>query len=170
MRGEHRSIALSQSPHGGSSPHARGALRVRHSLDWQQRIIPACAGSTKPIARNPRIRGDHPRMRGEHCAGCSGTYPQAGSSPHARGARSVVFSGPMDSGIIPACAGSTFSPKPRYHKSTDHPRMRGEHKCLKCLVLIVVGSSPHARGARKLHSASQRTSGIIPACAGSTFA
>ena len=113
----------------GSSPHTRGA----------------------PLksARNSTRRGDHPRIRGEHCGlvwvdeGDSGIIPSYagstsctsistcsfwGSSPHTRGARPV-------------------RPLPRLQRR-DHPRIRGEH----------LGSVV----------ASLAEPGIIPAYAGST--
>ena len=157
------------------------------------------------------VLGDHPRMRGEHplryqvaglffgiipaCAGstekkCTLRMIPPGSSPHARGAPLHWL---------------TFA-----IGSEDHPRMRGEHlDYLVCLGVkvgiipacagstpsihalerMVLGSSPHARGAPTLHlrrkhsgwdhprmrgehhSGKHRSwlpTGIIPACAGST--
>ena len=151
MRGEHVSnvFAALQSP--GSSPHARGALRLSGGDGVPDGIIPACAGSTAdvPVSVNNR----------------------SGSSPHARGALSLHDRYCVDAGIIPACAGSTvfggllmwltsgssphargaqrLSRRPDRH-DRDHPRMRGEH------------FTSFRLAARSL--------GIIPACAGSTLA
>ena len=49
----------------GSSPHARGAAGRCRLHPLLHRIIPACAGSSEPIARPGDRCGDHPRMRGE---------------------------------------------------------------------------------------------------------
>ena len=143
----------------GSSPHARGARNVK---------------SASSISA-----WDHPRMRGEHplatlynghvlgiipaCAGSTRNMKPCesvarGSSPHARGAQRSV----------------TFMLAPR----RDHPRMRGEHHCNGCghefghgiipacagstqmnglAGRHVMGSSPHARGARPTTAKSARS-------------
>ena len=176
----------------GSSPHARGAPSSRHGGSWrcrdhprmrgehhlersgaelEARIIPACAGST---LRRMTWKGTHvgssPHARGAPAARI-GTRKAAWDHPRMRGEhvpRAVLVSGGV--GIIPACAGSTIPRPPR--------------------TSVLLGSSPHARGApaprdgalrldkdhprmrgehatveaiRRLHV------GIIPACAGSTF-
>ena len=89
MRGEHQAGVTCFFSNQGSSPHARGALRVDGSDTRGARIIPACAGSTprRPIT-GPTWR-DHPRMRGEHPTSAPRRTPPAGSSPHARGALGV---------------------------------------------------------------------------------
>ena len=46
MRGEHLSVTIDVSAENGSSPHARGALRMDISSELFTGIIPACAGST----------------------------------------------------------------------------------------------------------------------------
>ena len=71
--------------------------------------------------------------------------------------------------IIPACAGSTGGGGGRWLSRGDHPRMRGEHTVVKDVRQTVLGSSPHARGARIKHTVCEFTTGIIPACAGSTL-
>ena len=150
MRGEHGLKAANDEAGGGSSPHARGALR-------------------RGRARELRWR-DHPRMRGEHLNTIPSMCTSSGSSPHARGAPGFLVRGRMPRGIIPACAGSTVPISLVIRLSRDHPRMRGEHEsALRCHVLPA-GSSPHARGARELVRHLRQNVGIIPACAGSTRA
>ena len=95
---------------------------------------------------------------------------QAGSSPHARGAQCHIVRVRCLRGIIPACAGSTKHAVLSAAWSRDHPRMRGEHEFTAKLDLIKMGSSPHARGARRKVLAVVNNYGIIPACAGSTVA
>ena len=68
MRGEHRKGRLEGRAGGGSSPHARGALRREPSLGHVAGIIPACAGSTPSTQTRCSTCRDHPRMRGEHDA------------------------------------------------------------------------------------------------------
>ena len=51
---------------------------------------------------------------------------------------------------------------------SDHPRIRGEHKCASSCPTTTSGSSPHTRGARHHHEHRVSALGIIPAYAGST--
>ena len=95
--------------------------------------------------------------------------PGRGSSPHARGAQPRQKPTVIVVGIIPACAGSTWSMANFAGHCQDHPRMRGEHARDSCVMARPVGSSPHARGARVSAIAPAPASRIIPACAGSTF-
>ena len=76
--------------------------------------------------------------------------------------------GNLHPGIIPACAGSTAVMVNILSDLGDHPRMRGEHRVPKNCSITVLGSSPHARGARAAHLVPAALLGIIPACAGST--
>ena len=197
---------------GGSSPHARGARFQIHIMNaflrdhprmrgehWhgqvrqgrQAGIIPACAGSTNGDCCNrPKCRGIIPACAGSTDVQDSLTRAVAGSSPHARGAL----------GCLRISTG----------RARDHPRMRGEHAArhrrvrrrqgiipacagstltASAIAVSSMGSSPHARGARR-RSCNGRggkrdhprmrgehvrgrarvapDAGIIPACAGST--
>ena len=107
-------------------------------------------------------------MCGEHYVHRPQLDWDVGSSPHVRGARcfATVF---LDGfGIIPACAGSTCPSRPSAATAGDHPRMCGEHRicCQSCK--ISTGSSPHVRGALVQDFLQGLSTGIIPACAGST--
>ena len=134
---------------GGSSPHTRGAPTAR--LLWRT------------------VRGDHPRIRGEHrgleqfghgplgiipaYAGSTSTAmamhaAATGSSPHTRGAR------------IESPVGDSWT--------WDHPRIRGEHWTCRRGSSRCRGSSPHTRGALRRHARHSKEAGIIPAYAGST--
>ena len=168
MRGEHSHMTTSSETPTGSSPHARGARMEKTKVTYVDGIIPACAGST-PRARHRDVhRRDHPRMRGEHSPERQSRTNQLGSSPHARGAPFLRARGPILGGIIPACAGSTHRSTIGRSRRRDHPRMRGEHLCTKCVDSIRRGSSPHARGAQAVELDVLELAGIIPACAGST--
>ena len=150
LRGEHCVPVFVCGILWGSSPLARGALgRV-----WAHRpvlgIIPACAGSTPASPSRPEGFRDHPRLRGEHTAGASSSTARRGSSPLARGAPSVDVLVDEALGIIPACAGSTAHQRARNPRRQDHPRLRGEHTGFRAANSMRVGSSPLARGARKL--------------------
>ena len=152
MRGEHWVAQLTRLWSGGSSPHARGALRVRRLRHRAPGIIPACAGSTRSTASTggggagiiPACAGsttarigsrcagwDHPRMRGEHFDQIDSQSERGGSSPHARGARAKLIRVLVGRRIIPACAGSTPTTPGTACPTGDHPRMRGEH-CFAC--------------------------------------
>ena len=168
MRGEHDGVNDVHSIPAGSSPHARGAL-VWRACDRRGRwIIPACAGSTYGETSVPDKARDHPRMRGEHHARSRAYDRYVGSSPHARGAQILASIHKRDTGIIPACAGSTLFALRRLTSSKDHPRMRGEHSFPAKTSTSPTGSSPHARGAPAVLRIYQSDVRIIPACAGST--
>ena len=110
MCGEHISRNMTSLLTWGSSPHVRGALRYR-ILDIMERgIIPACAGSTRRNRGYCLLLGDHPRMCGEHARRFCQLAFIAGSSPHVRGALLHLRVNARNSGIIPACAGSTPVP------------------------------------------------------------
>ena len=132
-------------------------------------IIPACAGSTKRFSSTEMPFRDHPRMCGEHLDAGSEQKPCPGSSPHVRGALLRLLIAATIGGIIPACAGSTALLTVDSSTSGDHPRMCGEHSLSKSIVMLKEGSSPHVRGALPACPPRSSLSGIIPACAGSTF-
>ena len=168
MCGEHFIISARGLGKTGSSPHVRGALsQLQCPCRWLG-IIPACAGSTVSWRiRRPPCR-DHPRMCGEHNRGSSFGQSHKGSSPHVRGARQACDDALQESGIIPACAGSTTVGKTKLLFIWDHPRMCGEHADGNKTIQGAKGSSPHVRGALHDHRISILFLGIIPACAGST--
>ena len=168
MRGEHAMPRSFASILRGSSPHARGARSTSRLWICSVGIIPACAGSTFGAGSRPWTERDHPRMRGEHAAICEGWRRRGGSSPHARGALRNAVKIAAKSGIIPACAGSTCGQYWHHGAARDHPRMRGEHRDSFMGLASVLGSSPHARGARSCGACGACGPGIIPACAGST--
>jgi hypothetical protein len=153
----------------GSSPPARGALRILENASLVVRIIPACAGSTRDQLQRVRSRWDHPRLRGEHEPSWTPVAGLAGSSPPARGALNNTQRSRRATRIIPACAGSTDRIDLRGHEQRDHPRLRGEHAVHGVSFPCHAGSSPPARGARRPHELQLPSRRIIPACAGSTL-
>ena len=108
MCGEHRLGVIRADLRQGSSPHVREALRFLVDHGYAPGIIPACAGSTCAVHVPVSALRDHPRMCGEHDPPIRVGARRKGSSPHVRGALTVVFDNDGDVGIIPACAGSTF--------------------------------------------------------------
>ena len=156
------------SPGSGSSPHTRGARRRPSRRLVRRGIIPAYAGSTRyRVSPSSRMK-DHPRIRGEHPRSCSTVAVSLGSSPHTRGAPTCVGGVSQAVGIIPAYAGSTSLDICRKKPTSDHPRIRGEHKLERVARNCQNGSSPHTRGAPPEPPSRPRRRRIIPAYAGST--
>mgnify|MGYP000961524772 CR=1 FL=1 len=147
IRGEHQ--PRHHQPRGscGSSPHTRGAHRLRALPGRQLGIIPAYAGSTPGRSNRDDTCRDHPRIRGEHVWLWSPRKLSLGSSPHTRGALPSWRRARRLTRIIPAYAGSTFRRIRGSAPGTDHPRIRGEHKHGFPALWISDGSSPHTRGA-----------------------
>ena len=168
MCGEHDTTCTRSPRDTGSSPHVRGAHSTRPSAHCRTGIIPACAGSTHHESDGADDERDHPRMCGEHFQTKRARIRLSGSSPHVRGAPHLMAELRGQSGIIPACAGSTALISINSPVSRDHPRMCGEHAVAVRVFPYSWGSSPHVRGAPKGRSGSKDGTGIIPACAGST--
>ena len=94
---------------GGSSPLARGLLRVDSCLFLLVGIIPARAGFTGRGGRWRRRGWDHPRSRGVYGV-VDGVLPGGeGSSPLARGLPHDYWAVRRRGGIIPARAGFTLA-------------------------------------------------------------
>ena len=168
IRGEHQVLTVPGDAFEGSSPHTRGARR-RRARYWPWRgIIPAYAGSTPAPRNDPRPGRDHPRIRGEHQVLTVPGDAFEGSSPHTRGARRRRARYWPWRGIIPAYAGSTCTSTRQSTDSTDHPRIRGEHKWKPKRGSPTPGSSPHTRGAHVRGGRGAGIQRIIPAYAGST--
>ena len=168
IRGEHAALASQAHSIAGSSPHTRGAPGFGAVVDPETGIIPAYAGSTCRGARARSNTRDHPRIRGEHRHN-SWTNPLArGSSPHTRGALLGLVDLGCQLGIIPAYAGSTEQYRRHTIRNADHPRIRGEHDKDQHTQAMIMGSSPHTRGAHFDGLYPAPTGGIIPAYAGST--
>ena len=168
MCGEHIVANRNCGSVQGSSPHVRGARAGRARPAGPSGIIPACAGSTGHSRFRVLLIRDHPRMCGEHRSLTDSLSPARGSSPHVRGALPDLVPGVEEGGIIPACAGSTAASIQPVSASWDHPRMCGEHMVSTRRICQPSGSSPHVRGAQSLGIQFSGTTGIIPACAGST--
>ena len=169
MCGEHDGVQAILTTDKGSSPHVRGALILTVLPLLKHGIIPACAGSTPLPARRPKRHRDHPRMCGEHVVHAAQHLPKRGSSPHVRGAHHRHRRQNKTTGIIPACAGSTFDWPWLMDWTRDHPRRCGEHHTDSRHMTLPEGSSPHVRGALHCCSVVCFVLGIIPACAGSTL-
>ena len=97
------------------------------------------------------------------------TTPEfGGSSPLARGAHLLTTLGGLHGRLIPARAGSTRGSTSSPVGRRAHPRSRGEHEQIHKRIGQVQGSSPLARGARRVEHPHRVGCGLIPARAGST--
>ena len=152
---------LTKNRHRDHQAIEQTQVAVRVDIHWKR--LASCAS-----VRIEGVRGDHPRVRGEHTFQDRLGKLGKGSSPRARGARAISLFPRRPRGIIPACAGSTMSIFTRSPASGDHPRVRGEHDRPGLSPLTRMGSSPRARGAPTIAKQRFLAAGIIPACAGST--
>ena len=153
---------------GGSSPLARGLLRVSVSMIWLPGIIPARAGFTHDRSFLSVSMADHPRSRGVYPPIRRVVNAETGSSPLARGLPAVHTPVQRCTRIIPARAGFTQRPHGADSPSPDHPRSRGVYRRLSKRTVMLLGSSPLARGLRLDWEPCRTRSGIIPARAGFT--
>ena len=79
-------MAIRSLPTGaGLSPRVRGKLLRRRIFRNPPRSIPACAGETRPLPRNPSAGWVYPRVcGGNDCRGCR-LIRQHGLSPRVQG-------------------------------------------------------------------------------------
>ena len=115
---------------------------------WPVWLIPACAGKTLECDLHVRRSSAHPRVCGENPVMSSKLRYERGSSPRVRG---KPFNGRhlcINTGLIPACAGKTFT------GFWD--------------LLTGIGSSPRVRGKLVLRARGGDNARLIPACAGKT--
>ena len=92
-----------------------------------------------------------------------------GSSPLARGLPALDSSSPTEYRIIPARAGFTPIRAQGLQETWDHPRSRGVYAVRHVTLIFSRGSSPLARGLRRLTLIPSLPARIIPARAGFTY-
>ena len=166
--GEHVRGWKFRSSKGGSSPRMRGTPTLTLYVRAMMGIIPAYAGNTVSCGGKRLVRGDHPRVCGEHAAFSAVAVRPMGSSPRMRGTRMCSNVHTIHAGIIPAYAGNTLVPIPARKSWRDHPRVCGEHLWLSQCAALRAGSSPRMRGTPLSRIEAPRAAGIIPAYAGNT--
>ena len=108
LRGEYSQLQLESMMEEGSPPLARGVHNTNKITLINNRITPACAGSTIFLETVGIITQDHPRLRGEYCDYLASYKDELGSPPLARGVQSLGITSAVGCGITPACAGSTL--------------------------------------------------------------
>ena len=152
----------------GSSPLARGLPAADGRPPGFARIIPARAGFTGRTKSRRCAGRDHPRSRGVYRGRRRFYRAGRGSSPLARGLRQTHRPTPDLFRIIPARAGFTGPWCRRTVPCADHPRSRGVYYDLRPVHLTGEGSSPLARGLRRIMITAAPLIRIIPARAGFT--
>ena len=167
-RGVYSSDTICWGSGNGSSPLARGLPTVIPAPPKAPGIIPARAGFTLAVFVTSWAREDHPRSRGVYRRRRPRVPALQGSSPLARGLHPRWPCEARRSRIIPARAGFTVVSAPVTGGDGDHPRPRGVYGRSPEDGMMVLGSSPLARGLPGHSSSYATVSGIIPARAGFT--
>jgi len=167
-RGEHAPSLIPQESAGGSSPRARGTPGRSAAGRRLHRFIPAGAGNTVLVSKQPRSLAVHPRGRGEHDAKLGKRVGDIGSSPRARGTPDPRRRASGVVRFIPAGAGNTVAFGTPNPCRPVHPRGRGEHMGIPSLGSGAIGSSPRARGTLHRRAAAGAPRRFIPAGAGNT--
>ena len=150
IRGEHaRHERLRQRP-VGIIPAYAGSTRSRSSgIPYPKGSSPHTRGARRIGIRNASCSWDHPRIRGEHLLLRDHLPVQAGIIPaYAGSTYSPVRLRYISSGSSPHTRGAPRTRRPSSPCQWDHPRIRGEH--------------------HHCHAQKAGEPGIIPAYAGST--
>ena len=124
-RGVYHRKSMGRRAKTGSSPLARGLLRVYRKSSPGTRIIPARAGFTTNSFPHGSISQDHPRSRGVYWFRAKRGLVSRGSSPLARGLHGMEGGTHVQARIIPARAGFTRRFPAGSSWKWDHPRSRG---------------------------------------------
>ena len=117
-----------------------------HGTTFKVRFIPACAGNIYCLHYCYFEVTVHPRVCGEHIAGCGFLKSSSGSSPRVRGTLNSRRCRGQSGRFIPACAGNIHISDRLIIINTVHPRVCGEHPRLKTCMAPAYGSSPRVRG------------------------
>ena len=168
MCGENHAIRMSTREARGSSPRVRGKQGGESYAARRSGLIPACAGKTPRASSLPNQVPAHPRVCGENTVTRAESITSIGSSPRVRGKRAQSHRCRHRSGLIPACAGKTESPRFDRARNWAHPRVCGENFSSCSILFNWSGSSPRVRGKPTegdLRTVARR---LIPACAGKT--
>ena len=86
-RGENLHLVTVDEAWAGSSPLARGKLRIYVTAEQSERLIPARAGKTGREGIDSAGPQAHPRVSGENDVCTIARAIEAGSSPRERGKR-----------------------------------------------------------------------------------
>ena len=155
-----------QSAMAGPSPRVRGSHCQRRTVGNNHGSIPACAG--KPYDdRVARLRHRvHPRVCGEAVTTVWPACAPPGPSPRVRGSLCPRRTDHRRQGSIPACAGKPPPGTKSCPRGRVHPRVCGEARGVRELILATNGPSPRVRGSPDSRDSTHAWWGSIPACAG----
>ena len=124
--GEHHDSRNHHHEYTGSSPWARGTLKLNKAQQY--------------------VHAVHPRGHGEHLAKVNSARFIDGSSPWARGTHIDAMTSANEPRFIPVGTGNTHPTLIGKIKKAVHPRGHGEHIPMKSSSNVNCGSSPWARG------------------------
>ena len=150
----------------GSPPRVRGKAHRHRVPEDPPGITPACAGKRLHPVLHPRWSWDHPRVCGEKQILKIIAKGQQGSPPRVRGKVQHCPHGRQRNGITPACAGKSPFARGSLPHLRDHPRVCGEKRDWRLLLVQAVGSPPRVRGKVDGIEKDANKTGITPACAG----
>ena len=150
----------------GSPPHMRGKVLCAALSVNLFRITPAYAGKSLRLLGFPRSSQDHPRICGEKLMNISTPTALQGSPPRMRGKAGIAAGTCRAVRITPAYAGKSLHGKGRGGAAGDHPRICGEKKIERMVLMMAMGSPPHMRGKGYTRRAYRECPRITPAYAG----
>ncbi|AFV90760.1 hypothetical protein PACID_29950 [Acidipropionibacterium acidipropionici ATCC 4875] len=170
LRGDDSAGCLMCDAQFGLPPPARGRPLGGGGVGVEERITPACAGTTKPQAGWQGPAADYPRLRGDDAFTGVEVSELGGLPPPARGRPEAAARPVRAARITPACAGTTSDRSGIACARPDYPRLRGDDLDIPPFRDGIRGLPPPARG-RLHHGLVERRDGrITPACAGTTLA
>ena len=150
----------------GLSPRVRGNRVGRRNAHLKQGSIPACAGEPLLFTVGVDAAKVYPRVCGGTSSRTASSPPSTGLSPRVRGNLFERIPTLLQHGSIPACAGEPLAhflpPKAR----GVYPRVCGGTFIACNRPADMGGLSPRVRGNPMTLSATTRSPGSIPACAG----
>ena len=146
LRGELRSFVVPRIGETGSTPLARGTLRLILAKNHVHRFNPACAGNSRQRRSCSSVGTVQPRLRGELLPLFTSKSKSRGSTPLARGTPGFYVADFEVFRFNPACAGNSVCQPAVPRSPSVQPRLRGELQYDLALLCAEVGSTPLARG------------------------
>ena len=166
MRGDPPTASLATSTPCSSTPHARGSTVWIWMVSLALAVYPACAGIHLAKKRIASLTGCLPRMRGDPPVWHTNSRLQVQSTPHARGSTRGSDEGAAGRRVYPACAGIHLNDCLNELLPSGLPRMRGDPPIQMILILLLLPSTPHARGSTAWKNTLLQQDTVYPACAG----